>query len=138
MTRSLLITLGATTFTARVETKAPGTLAWLSDRLPFEGVATHARWSGEAAWVRLGVRADLPFENATVYPAPGELLLYTVGPCEPEILLPYGPCAFACRAGPLAGNHFASIREGLDGLRSLGEGLLLTGAQPLRIAWAPD
>jgi hypothetical protein len=34
----------------------------------------------------------------------------------------------------LAGNHFASIRGGLGDLRAVGEGLLLTGAAPLRIA----
>jgi hypothetical protein len=138
MTRSLLITLSATTFTARVEAKSPTTIAWLSDRLPFEGSAQHARWSGEAAWVKLGASPDVPFENATAYPAPGQLLLYPSGPSEPEILLPYGPCAFACRAGPLAGNHFATILGGLADLRSIGEALLLTGAQPLRIAWGPD
>lgn len=136
MTGGLIVTLGAASFSAKLEAKAAATLAWLIKRLPFEGVAQHARWSGEAAWTRLGARPDLPFENATAYPAPGQLLLYAGGASEPELLLPYGPCAFACRAGALAGNHFASIDGGLTELRVIGETLLLTGAQPLRIAAA--
>ena len=138
MTGGLIVTLGAATFSANLEAKAPATLAWLLERLPFEGVVLHARWSGEAAWTKLGERPDLPFENATAYPAPGQLLLYPGGTSEPEILLPYGPCAFACRAGALAGNHFASIEGGLTELRAIGEALLLTGAQPLRIVRRSD
>lgn len=133
MSDRLRLILGDRSFTAHVEAAAPKTAAWLLSRLPLENVAIHARWSGEAAWVKLDERPDIAFENATAYPAPGQLLLYVGDASEPEILIPYGPCAFACRAGPLAGNHFATIREDLLALRAIGEGLLLHGATRFRI-----
>lgn len=136
MRRSLALTLGEAAFVADLESAAPQTLAWLEAWAPFDGQALHARWSGEAAWTRLGAPLGLPPENATAHPAPGQLLLYPGGVSEPEILIPYGPCAFACRAGPLAGSHFATIRTGLAELRTAGEALLTGGARPLRIAWA--
>ena len=73
-------------------------------------------------------------ENATSYPAPGEILLYPGGVSETEILLPYGSTRFASKAGQLAGNHFATIVEGAEQLRALGERVLWEGAQPIRFA----
>jgi hypothetical protein len=40
----------------------------------------------------------------------GEILLYAGPISEPEMLIPYGPGAFACRAGALAGNHVGRCR----------------------------
>ena len=69
-------------------------------------------------------------ENATCYPAPGHILLYPVESARP-ILFPYGSASFASKAGALAGNHFATVVEGLDGLRELGRRALWEGAQPI-------
>ena len=68
------------------------------------------------------------------YPAPGQLLFYPGGVSETEILFPYGPTAFASKAGLLAGNHFATVLEGVEQLGELGRKVLWEGAQPLRAA----
>jgi hypothetical protein len=69
------------------------------------------------------------FENATRYPNPGEILLFPGGISETELLFPYGHVSFASKAGPLAGNHFATVVEGVENLRELGIRCLWQGAQ---------
>ena len=133
----LHITAGELAFTARLEdSKAPQTVAALRQLLPLEGKLVQARWSGEAAWVPLGWELDLGLgqENATAYPAPGELLLYPGGLSEVEILFPYGATSFASKMGQLAGNHFATIEGGRERLAELGEAILWRGAQDVVFA----
>jgi hypothetical protein len=50
---------------------------------------------------------------------------------ETELLFPYGHCAFASKAGALAGNHFATVVEGAEFLAELGRLTLWQGAQPV-------
>jgi hypothetical protein len=126
-------------FRARFEDDAaPKTVAALRRMLPLESQLIHARWSGEACWIPFG---DLPLgveaENATCYPAPGELLLYPGGVSETELLFPYGPTSFASKAGALAGNHFGSVVEGSENLREVGRRVLWEGAQPITIVELP-
>jgi hypothetical protein len=131
----LRITAGEFEFTARLEEeKAPQTIAALRQLLPLASELVQARWSGESAWVPLGweLELDLGPENATSYPAAGELLLYPGGLSEVEILFPYGATNFASKMGQLAGNHFATIESGRERLSELGETLLRRGAQPIR------
>jgi hypothetical protein len=133
----LRITAGELEFTARLEeAKAPRTIAALRGLLPLEGKLVQARWSGEAAWLPLGWELDLGLgpENATAYPAPGELLLYPGGLSEVEILFPYGATSFASKMGQLAGNHFATVEDGRDRLAALGEAILWRGAQDVVFA----
>jgi uncharacterized protein DUF3830 len=121
-------------FTARLEEEpAPATVAALRRLLPLESRIIHARWSGESCWIPFG-ELDLGFgpENATRYPAPGQILFYAGGVSETEILFPYGPTAFASKAGALAGNHFATVLEGVEQLGDLGRKVLWEGAQPIR------
>jgi hypothetical protein len=130
----LRIAVGDCEFTARLEEgKAPRTVAAVRGLLPLEGRLLQARWSGEAAWVPLGWELELGLgpENATSYPAPGELLLYPGGLSEVEILFPYGATCFASKMGQLAGNHFATIEAGRERLAELGERVLEQGAQPV-------
>ena len=132
----LEITVGDFRFTARFEEdEAPRTIDALRRLLPLESKLIQARWSGEAAWVPLGWELELGLgpENATSYPAPGELLLYPGGISEVEILFPYGATCFASKMGQLAGNHFATIESGRDRLADLGEAVLWKGALPLTI-----
>jgi Protein of unknown function (DUF3830) len=121
-------------FVARLEEEeAEATVAAFRRLLPFESRIIHARWSGEACWIPFG-DLDVGFgpENATCYPAPGQMLFYPGGVSETEILFPYGPTAFASKAGALAGNHFATVVEGVEHLGELGRKVLWEGAQPIR------
>jgi hypothetical protein len=98
--------------------------------LPFESRLIHVRWSGESCWIPMGdFETNLPFENHTSFPAPGQILWYPGGYSETEILFPYGGCRFASVVGQLAGNHFLTIERGGEQLRELGELTLWEGAQ---------
>ena len=129
----LEIAAGDLRFAARLEEGlAPATVAALRRLLPLESRVIHARWSGEATWIPFGeLDVGIGPENATAYPSPGELLLYPGGVSETELLFPYGHCAFASKAGRLAGNHFATVVEGLELLPELGRRCLWEGAQPI-------
>jgi hypothetical protein len=132
------IVVGDLRFKARLEEDvAPRTSAAVRKLLPLEAHLLQARWSGEAAWVPLGeLDAGVGPENPTSYPAPGELLLYPGGVSETEILFPYGRTCFASVAGQLAGNHFATLVEGVEQLPELGRRVVWDGAQPIRLELA--
>jgi hypothetical protein len=127
------ITFADVSMLARLETeKAPETCAAFLGQLPFRNKAIHVRWSGEAVWIPLGdLEFGVGYENATSYPAPGEVILYPGGVSETEILLGYGRVNFASMAGQLAGNHFLTIIDGLDQLYGLGRRTLWEGAQDI-------
>ena len=129
----LRISVGDLRFTARLEQEAaPRTCEAVRKLLPLRGKLIQARWSGEAAWVPLGdLDAGIENENHTTYPGAGQLLLYPGGISETEILFPYGFTAFGSKAGPLAGNHFATIEQGRDQLKELGRRVLWGGAQEI-------
>ena len=131
----LVIEAGPQKFRARMETgKAPLTCAAFMKLLPFKENLLHVRWSGEATWVPLGnLQVAVPPENATVYPLPGEILLYSGGLSETELLIPYGRTQFGSRAGLLAGNHFLTIVSGNEHLAELGRLILWEGVQPIII-----
>jgi Protein of unknown function (DUF3830) len=130
----LEIVSGELRFVARLEEEAaPHTVAAFRRLLPLESRLIHARWSGEACWIPFGeLDVGLGPENATTYPAPGQILFYPAGVSETEILFPYGPTAFASKAGALAGNHFATVLDEVAGLAELGRKTLWEGAQPIR------
>lgn len=125
--------VGGLRFEARLETEgAPKTCAKFNALLPLKTRIIQARWSGEAAWIPLGdLDLGLGFENHTSHPAPGHLLLYPGGISETEILFPYGATLFASKSGQLAGNHFATIDDGVEHLGALGKLVLLEGAQDI-------
>jgi uncharacterized protein DUF3830 len=127
----LRITAGEFTFVARLEEEqAPQTVASFRRLLPLESSLIHVRWSGESMWIPFGeLNVGVGHENATRYPSPGEILLYPGGVSETELLFPYGHVAFASKAGPLAGNHFATVVESVEDLRELGLRCLWNGAQ---------
>jgi hypothetical protein len=131
----LEIVSGDFRFAGRLEEDAaPATVAAFRRLLPLETRIIHARWSGEACWIPFG-DLDVGFgpEDPTCYPAPGQLLFYPGGVSETEILFPYGSAAFASKAGALAGNHFATVTEGVERLGELGRKVLWEGAQPIRL-----
>lgn len=123
----------ALTFTARLEEEtAPKTVAVFRKLLPFESKIVHCRWSGESTWIPMGdQRLPLDFENHTSHPSPGMLLLYPGGISETELLFPYGSTLFASKVGQLAGNHFATLIEGMERLPEIGRLTLWEGAQDI-------
>src|SRR5579864_1349108 len=130
---SIVIEVGRLRFRARLETEsAPKTCARFRAMLPLKTRIIQARWSGEACWIPFGdLDLGLGYENHTSHPAPGQLLLYPGGVSETEILFPYGSTLFASKVGQLAGNHFATVYEGNDHLRELGELVVWKGAQEI-------
>jgi hypothetical protein len=128
-----IVAAGEFRFVARLEEDtAPDTVAAFRRLLPLRSRIIQARWSGQAAWIPFGeLDVGIGPENATCYPSPGELLLYPGGVSETELLFPYGPTSFASKAGPLAGNHFATVVEGGERLQELGELVLWKGAQEI-------
>lgn len=122
-------------FTARLEVEAaPRTCEAFETLLPLSKKVLHCRWSGEGVWIPLG-HWDLPWcvENPLGRPKPGQLLLYGAGPSEPEVLIPYGECAFNSKFGGLTGNHFLTILDAESQLAKLGHLVLWHGAQECRI-----
>ncbi|MEP7243901.1 MAG: DUF3830 family protein [Gammaproteobacteria bacterium] len=128
------IEAGPYSFRAQLEDAlAPKTCALFRGMLPYREKLIHARWSGEGCWVPLGnLSTGLPFENATSYPAPGQIIFYPGGYSETEILIPYGGLRFASKLGQLAANHFLTITAGLEQLPALGQLVLSRGAQDVR------
>ena len=129
----LRIAVAGLTFVARLEQEAaPRSCAAFSALVPFRNKLIQARWSGEAAWIPLGdLEVGVGFENATSYPAPGEILLYPGGFSETEILFPYGPTCFASKLGQLAGNHFLTVVEGRAQLKEVGRLVGWEGGQDI-------
>lgn len=129
MTR-IRITAAGQTFIAETHPDAPLTVAAFVKLLPYRQRLIHVRWSGEAVWVPLGeFQLGVGFENHTSHPSAADLLFYPGGYSETEIILAYGACSFASKMGPLAGNHFLTIVEGREHLRTLGHAVLWNGAQ---------
>lgn len=128
------ITIAEYVFDAELEIdRSPLTCAAFEQALPFASEIVHARWSGEGVWIPLGdTDFAVGYEDATSYPAPGQILLYPRGKSETEILIAYGSVHFASKAGTLAGNHFATITSDLDKLRLIGVATLWEGAKPIR------
>ena len=129
----IIIDIGGELFPARFETAdAPRTVARFRQLLPYSDRIIHVRWSGEACWIPMGERdLSLGYENATSYPAPGHVIVHPGGMSETEILVAYGPCCFASKAGQLAGNHFLTITDGLDRLARVGRSVLWDGAKDI-------
>ena len=129
----IVITIGSYTLKGRLETEAaPLTCAAFLKLLPLTADVLHVRWSGQAVWLPFGdLSLGIPPENATCYPAPGQILFYPGGVSETEILIAYGHTAFASKAGPLAGNHFLTLTSGIEHLQKIGHHALWKGAQKL-------
>jgi hypothetical protein len=129
----LQIEVSGARFEARLEeSSAPQTVAAFRRLLPLDSKLIHARWSGESCWIPFGeLDVGIGPENATSYPHPGELALYPGGQSETELLMPYGYCNFASKAGQLWANHFATIVEGQEQLPALGKLTLWKGAQQI-------
>lgn len=135
----LKVTVGELMFSAVFEDGAPKTVAAFRKVLPFRQKLIQARWSGESGWIPLGeFQLGVGIENATSYPAAGEILFYPGGFSETEILFPYGRSCFASTIGQLAGNHFLTIVDGKDLLKEVGRRIVWEGAQDILFEEIPD
>jgi hypothetical protein len=133
------IEAGGFRFTARLEEDlAPRTCAAFRAMLPYSEQLIHVRWSGEGCWIPMGDnRFDLPWENHTSYPTPGQFIFYPGGVSETEILLAYGSVRVASKFGQLPGNQFLTMIEGTENLPALGQATLWQGAQPVSFHLRP-
>lgn len=130
----VLLTAGPFQFAGTLDYQsAPAAAAWLIEQFPLKGSLQHASWSGEAAWLPIPGSPHLPPENATAYPRPGQVLLYAGLISHAELLIPYGACAFASKAGTLAGSPVVTLDDSPDNLRALGSLLLAKGRQPMTL-----
>ena len=130
----LAVTVGDLHFTGRWEGGAPRTVAAIGGMLPLRERLIHVRWSGEGCWIPFGDQhLDLPWENATSHPAPGQVIVYPGGISECEILVAYGSVDFSSKVGQLWGNQFLTLTEGLEQLPEVGRRVLWQGAQPIVI-----
>ncbi|HEY3859252.1 MAG TPA: DUF3830 family protein [Gammaproteobacteria bacterium] len=139
---NLILSIGSERFTARLRRDlALHSCDYLLGLLPYKGHVIHARWSGEALWAPLAdaipAGRTLPGESATADPAPGLVLLYAGERSVPELYMPYGVNRFACKVGPLEGNHVLSIEDGLQRLAEIGSEVLWKGAKEIRIEVSP-
>ena len=133
LVKQIKITAGPFIFIAELQTVlAPQTCSEFQKLLPYQQKLIQARWSGESAWIPLGsFKLNVNGENQVNRPAPGEILFYPEGLSETEILFPYGKTIFACKDGPLSGNSFLKITQGLEQLPALGKLVLWEGAQDI-------
>lgn len=127
------IIIGDLQFLAKLERElAPDTCSYFESLLPYRTQIIHVRWSGEGCWIPLGAQTvSFTYENATTYPAPGQMIFYPGGYSETEILLAYGSVNFSSRLGQLAGNHFLTVVDGQERLTEIGQRTLWQGAQEI-------
>ena len=122
-----------------LEKEAPMTCKVFREMLPIKSKFIHVRWSGEGIWIPYGeMRTGLLYENHISHPAKGEFLLYPGGISEMEMILSYGRCCFASQYGQLAGNHFMTIKEGIERLEEFGKKVLWEGGQKILIEEIDD
>ncbi len=130
MNHRLEVTLGGVTAIAELHlTDAPRTCRAVLHALPLAGRAVPGLVSGSAVLLAVDRLSNIPFENQTIYPIPGDLAFYL----EPVAYLPgqhaghkrhqeviavvYGrDTQMMGPVLPLPLNIFGSIVEGLDGL----------------------
>ncbi|HEY7234565.1 MAG TPA: DUF3830 family protein [Gemmatimonadaceae bacterium] len=136
----IVVRIASSVIRGRLEPgRSPRTVAAFVGRLPWSGQLVHARWSGEALWMPLGDTGLYDgFEDATSFPAPGQVLWHPAGASEAELLIAYGPTRFASKAGQLAGNHFLTLDADPVELAEIGRSVLWNGAVDVVFERKPD
>jgi hypothetical protein len=111
---------------------APLTAEAFSKILPFSRTFFHARVSGQEIWTDDSPKLDIPQENSSVIPEPGEI---AIGPVKPERNKVAGLMGIFYGEGKLidGGNIFGKVfEEDLALLKELGDKIWKQGAQELK------
>jgi hypothetical protein len=121
---------------------------WKALETPLSAPAGHAMWAGREIMMdipeanRLFDPEDVPQENATMYPAPGDIcwgffpgkIEYGVKEDVWDIAIVYGrETRFDLGSGPVALNLWAVIDQNLDEFAREGERIWTEGAKQIRI-----
>lgn len=110
---------------------APRTCEAFLRSLPHDGLMIHAAWSGDAIRELEAFELAVPeFENATYYPAPGDVV-YTVGHGEFSII--YGDCSPNMPSGRVRETVFAILADRLRDFQRVGRLVRVTGAKTFRL-----
>jgi len=115
------------------EDLAPKSCQALWDVLPVEGKAIHGRWGGSEVWMGLPPIKLTEYENETIFPAPGDILLVRIAPNVFDFAIFYGKGWCFGPTGFVPGNHFATIEKDLAGFAKGCEQVLQRGATRLTI-----
>ena len=126
-------------FAARLEEEAaPATVAAFRRLLPLDEpgdprAAGAARRAGSRSATSTSASAP---RTRRATPRPASCCSTRAASARPRSCSRTARPAFASKAGALAGNHFATVTEGVEHLAELGRKALWEGAQPLRITEA--
>ena len=96
-----------------LEDLAPKTCQAVWDLLPFNGNALHAKWCGNEIWTRMPKLRSFEPENETIFPKPGDVFVFHVGPDMYDFAIFYGTSWCFGPTGFFPGNFFATITENL-------------------------
>jgi len=125
-----------------LEEDAPATceMVWRVLEKPLKGPANHARGIGPEIYVMMPPAPEVPNENLTVFPIPGDLLFYHYVGQLPRGEKIYDIGIYYDRGGHsfwnvgwVPGNVFATVAENLEGLQRVGREISNSGAQLIEI-----
>ena len=111
---------------------------------PLDSLALHGIWAGHELAAEIPPpRTPIPPENQSLYPAPGEILFWSIPggvsrnyPDDiNELAIIYGPDTRLSlgTVGDRPGNVFAAVVENLDGLADMAHRMRFEGAKRLRV-----
>lgn len=129
-----------------LEKDAPATCdhVWQLLQTPQQVRVEMDHWAGGEIFFSTPPAPDLPKENMTVFPAPGDMLFYHyVGPrprgemvCNVGMFYRRGGKGLR-KEGWIAGNVFATVTQNLAGLQAAARDVIEMGPQPMRIERVP-
>jgi len=140
-------TSGVEVVATLLEEQAPATCetVWKVLEKPLEGKVYHGHETGPEIYFFMPPAPDLPNENSTVFPIPGDLLFYHYDGQLPRGEKVYDVGVYYGRGGKgllavgwTPGNLFAAVTENLEGLQKVGREVSNSGPQPVVVERAGD
>ncbi len=108
---------------------------WKILEKPLEEKLYHGHETGPELWFYISPIPDLPYENATMFPIPGDLLLYHYEGQKPkgekvyDIGIYYGRGHSLLNVGWTPGNIVATVTENLEGIVSVAKNINARGPE---------